>query len=104
MPATGTPLQVTVGWFKAINAQDAQLATSYFTGDARYMMEWGPASDWSTFRSFRCMTVSATPTNAEVHCSFNESASPSEGNPASGWSVDLRHGPEGWLIDNYGQG
>jgi hypothetical protein len=50
------------------------------------------------------MTVSATPTNAEVHCSFNESASPSEGNPASGWSVDLRQRPEGSLIDNYGQG
>ena len=49
------------------------------------------------------MTVSATPTNAEVHCSFNESASPSEGNPAS-WSVDLRQRPEGSLIDNYGQG
>jgi hypothetical protein len=105
VPASGSPLQVTVGWFSAINAQDAPLARSYFTTKARPQMEWsGPASEWSSFTKLHCSTVSKTSRSAEVFCRFDESASPSEGNPSSAWAVYLTHTARGWLIDNYGQG
>ena len=106
VPASGSPLQVTVGWFGAINAQDAPLARSYFTPEARPQMDWsGPASEWSSFTKLHCETVSRTSRSAEVRCTFDESASPSEGNPDSFWGVYLTatH-PRGWLIDSYGQG
>ena len=105
VPATGSPLQVTVGWFSAINAQDAPLARSYFTPQARGQMDWsGGPSDWSTFTKLHCNTVSRTSRSAEIYCAFDESASPSEGNPDSFWDVYLTDTPHGWLIDNYGQG
>jgi hypothetical protein len=105
VPASGSPLQVTVGWFGAINAQDAPLARSYFTPEARPQMDWsGPASEWSSFTKLHCETVSRTSRSAEVRCTFDESASPSEGNPDSFWDVYLTATPRGWLIDSYGQG
>jgi hypothetical protein len=105
VPASGNPLQVTVGWFSAINAQDAPLARSYFTPEARPQMDWsGPPSQWSSFTKLHCETVSTTSRSAEVRCTFDESASPSEGNPDSFWDVYLTDTPRGWLIDSYGQG
>jgi len=105
VPASGSPLQVTVGWFNAINAQDAPLARSYFTPEARPQMEWsGPVSEWSSFTKLHCNTVSRTSRSAEIYCTFDESASPSEGNPSSFWDVYLTDTPRGWLIDSYGQG
>jgi hypothetical protein len=105
VPASGSPLRVTVGWFSSINAQDARLARSYFTPEARPQMEWtGPASEWSSFTKLHCNTVSRTPSSAEVHCTFDESSSPSEGNPSTFWDVYLTDTHRGWLIDNYGQG
>ncbi|MGD0981750.1 MAG: hypothetical protein ABR946_09760 [Solirubrobacteraceae bacterium] len=105
VPASGSPLQVTVGWFGAINARNAPLARSYFTPEARPQMDWsGGVSDWSSFTRLHCKTVSRTPRSAEVYCTFDESASPSEGNPSSFWDVYLRYTPRGWFIDNYGQG
>ena len=103
--ASRNPLAVTVGWFGAINAQDAPLARSYFTPHARPQMEWsGPPSQWSSFTRLHCETVSTTSRSAEVRCTFDESASPSEGNPDSFWDVYLTDTPRGWLIDSYGQG
>lgn len=104
VPASGNPLQVTVGWFNAINAQEAPLARSYFTTEARPQMDWGPPSQWSSFTKLHCATASTTSGSAEVRCTFDESASPSEGNPSSFWDVYLTDTPRGWLIDNYGQG
>jgi hypothetical protein len=105
VPARGNPLQVTIGWFSAINAQDAPLARSYFTPEARPQMDWsGPPSQWSSFTKLHCETVSAMSSSADVHCTFDESASPSEGTPSSFWDVYLTDTPRGWLIDNYGQG
>jgi len=105
VPASANPLQVTVGWFSSINAQDAPLARSYFTPEARPQMEWsGPPSEWSSFTKVHCETVSATSRRAEVHCTFDESASPSEGNPSTFWDVYLTDTARGWLIDSYGQG
>jgi len=105
VPASGSPLQATVGWFSAINAQDARLARSYFTPEARGQMDWsGPPSDWSSFTKLHCNTVSRMSRSAEVYCTFDESASPSEGTPSSFWDVSLIDTPRGWLIDNYGQG
>ena len=105
VPASGGPLQVTIGWFGAINAQDAPLARSYFTREERWQMDWsGPSSDWSSFTKLHCKTASRSSRTAEVYCTFDESASPSEGNPDSFWDVDLTDTPRGWLIDGYGQG
>lgn len=100
----GTPLQAALGWFAAVNAKDSQKAKTYFAVSARDMMDWGPASEWSTFANIHCTTSSATQTHALVRCTFDESSSPTEGNPDSWWSVELRRGQQGWLIDNYGQG
>jgi lipocalin len=44
-----------------------------------------------------------TATDAVVKCTFHESQSPSEGNPDTFWSIELRHYRGRWLIDNYGQ-
>jgi hypothetical protein len=99
----GTPLHAVLGWFAAINAKDAQSAKSYFAASARYMMDWGPASEWSTFAKVHCTTRSATRTHALLGCTFDESSSPTEGSADTWWSVDLQRVGQNWLIDNYGQ-
>lgn len=98
-----TPVRVTLAWFKAINDKNAKKPRSYFTPGARYMMDWGPASSWSTFTKLQCQSLSMTATDAVVKCTFHESQSPSEGNPDTFWSIELRHYRGRWLIDNYGQ-
>lgn len=98
-----TPIGASMGWFNAINAQSPSLARSYFTPGARSMMDWGPASEWSTFTNIRCKKLSATRTRSEVSCTFHESPSRTEGNPVSYWSIELVRSGRRWLIDNYGQ-
>jgi hypothetical protein len=70
-------------------------------------MDWGggDTSTWSTFTDLHCKTLKQSARTATVYCSFKESASPSEGNPDSFWTVSLERTPSGhWLINNYGQG
>jgi hypothetical protein len=100
----GTPIHAALSWFAAINAKHAQKARSYFWAPDRYLMNWGPASEWSTFSNVRCATTSATRTHAQLRCTFNESASPSEGNPDTFWDIYLRRVHQNWLIATYGQG
>ncbi len=98
-----TPLKMTLGWFKAINEKNAREAKPYFMPSARYMMDWGPPTNWSTFTKLHCKTLSRTRTHASVKCTVHESASPSEGNRDTFWSVNLRLVSRKWLIDDYGQ-
>jgi hypothetical protein len=99
----GTPLHAALGWFAAINEKNDGKAASYLAPAARGMMDWGPASAWPVFAHVHCTTTSATRADAELNCTFNESSSPSEGNPDTWWSVHLRRDNQAWLIDSYGQ-
>jgi hypothetical protein len=102
-----TPLQATLSWFAAVNAKDGAAAVAHFVPADASMMNWGngDTSTWSTFTRLRCKQLSAGAASATVYCSFDESQSPSEGNPDSFWTVSLARQPDGrWLIDNYGQG
>jgi hypothetical protein len=101
--ATATPRGTVLAWFAAINGKDARTARSYFAPDARYMMDWGPVSGWPRFTKLHCKTLSRRRAHAGVHCTFHESRSPSEGNPDTWWSIDLRRAGRRWLIENYGQ-
>jgi hypothetical protein len=103
----GTPLQATLSWFAAVNAKDRAAAVAHFVPADAGMMNWGngDTSTWSTFTRLRCKPLSQDAASAAVYCSFDESQSPSEGNPDSFWTVSLARQPDGrWLIDNYGQG
>jgi hypothetical protein len=105
--AYGTPLQATLSWFAAVNAKDRAAAVAHFVPADAGMMNWGngDTSTWSTFTRLRCQPLSQDAASAVVYCSFDESQSPSEGNPDTFWSVWLARQPDGrWLIDNYGQG
>jgi hypothetical protein len=102
-----TPLAAAQSWFAAINAKDLKSAQSHFVVSQRSMMDWGggDTATWSTFSHLHCKTLSHSGVAAVIYCSFSESASPSEGNPDSFWTISLQrsgHGP--WLINNYGQG
>ena len=71
------------------------------------LMDWGngDTSTWSTFTKLRCKPLSQGAESATVYCSFDESQSPSEGNPDSSWTVSLARQPDGRrLIGNYGFG
>ena len=103
-PSRATPMQSTLGWFDAINAHDRRRLLSYVDPSAYSMMGWARPSDgWGTFTHLKCKPLGRTP-QAELECTFNESASSVEGNPDSFWDVYLQHTGRGWLIDNYGQG
>jgi len=102
-----TPLQAALSWFAAVNAKEAAAAVAHFVPADADMMNWGngDTSTWSTFTRLRCKPLSQDAASATVYCSFDESQSPSEGNPDSFWTVWLARQPDGrWLIDNYGQG
>ena len=102
-----TPLQATLSWFAAVNAKDKAAAVAHFVPADAGMMNWGngDTSTWSTFTRLRCKPLSQDTASATVYCSFDESQSPSEGNPDTFWTVTLTRQPDGrWLIDNYGQG
>ena len=105
--AFATPLQATLSWFAAVNARDREAAVAHFVPADAGMMNWGngDTSTWSTFTRLHCKPLSQDAASATVYCSFDESQSPSEGNPDSFWTVWLARQPDGrWLIDNYGQG
>jgi hypothetical protein len=102
-----TPLALAQSWFKSINSKDVSAAQGDFVPSARSMMDWGggDAGTWSTFTKLRCKTLQQSGRNATVYCSFNESPSPSEGNPDSFWTISMQRSDSGhWLINNYGQG
>ena len=102
-----TPLKATLSWFAAVNVKDQAAAVAHFVPADAFRMDWGngDTSTWPTFTALRCKPLSSGHTSATVYCSFDESQSPSEGNPDTFWTVDLTHQIDGrWLIDNYGQG
>jgi hypothetical protein len=104
---TLTPQATALAWFHAINTNNVAAARRLFTPTGINMITWmnGPPSDQSTFSSVSCQTVSKTDSNSTVHCTFKESASPSEGNPDSFWNLSMvKSSDNRWLIDNYGQG
>jgi hypothetical protein len=106
-PSFGTPLQATLSWFAAVNAKDGAAAAAHFVPADANMMNWGngDTSTWSTFTRLRCKPLRQDAASATVYCSFDESQSPSEGNPDTSWTVGLARQPDGrWLIDNYGSG
>ena len=102
-----TPLQAALSWFAAVNAKDRAAAVAHFLPARANEMNWGggDTATWSTFTGVRCQTTSQAAASAAVYCSFTESASPSEGNPDSSWTVWLDRQPDGrWLIEDYGNG
>ncbi len=106
-PAFATPLAATLSWFAAVNAKDRAAAVAHFVPADASMMGWGngDTSTWSTFTRLRCKPLSSGAASATVYCSFDESQSPSEGNPGTFWTVWLARQTDGrWLINNYGQG
>jgi len=102
-----TPLEATLSWFAAVNAKNRAAAVAHFVPADASMMDWGngDTSTWSAFSRLRCKPLSSGAASATVYCSFDESQSPSEGNPDTFWTVWLARQTDGrWLIDNYGQG
>lgn len=102
-----TPLAAAQSWFTAINAKNLRSAQGHFVASQRSMMDWGggDTATWSTFTKLHCKTLNDSGEAATVYCSFTESASPSEGNPDSFWTISLqRKVPGPWLINNYGRG
>jgi hypothetical protein len=104
---SSTPLATAQSWFRAINSKDLHSAQDHFAVSQRSMMDWGggDTATWSTFTHLHCKTLRDSGKVAIVYCSFSESASPSEGNPDSFWTISMERNTGGtWLINNYGQG
>jgi hypothetical protein len=102
-----TPLKATLSWFAAVDAKDSAASVAHFSPADASKMDWGngDTSTWPTFTRLHCKPLSSGAASATVYCSFDESQSPSEGNPDTFWTVWLTHQTGGrWLIDNYGQG
>jgi len=102
-----TPVAAAQAWFTAVNDKNLAVAQSHFVASQRSMMDWGGGdkATWSTFTKRHCKTLRDSGKTAIVYCSFTESASASEGNPDSFWTISLqRKSPGPWLINNYGQG
>lgn len=105
--ATESPTQVAMSWFNAINTNDVLAAQKPFQSSRVGQIAWmkEPAADQSRFTDIHCHNTELTATTAEVLCTFSESASITEGNPDTFWSISFqRSSTNGWLIDNYGQG
>ena len=101
-----TPVQTAVAWFHAINTDNVAVARGLYVQSQVGQIAWlnQPRSDLSTFSDIRCRPTSTSSNTAAVLCTFKESASPSEGNPDSFWSVYMQRAPKGrWLINGYGQ-
>jgi hypothetical protein len=96
-------MQVAFAWSMAINQHDTRKAKSYFAPEARYIMDWGPAYNWGESTNLRCRQIPQARSEAHMYCTFHESSSPSEGQPASQWSIDFRRAGRKWLINNYGE-
>jgi hypothetical protein len=105
--STSTPSQVALKWFKAIDTHNVLAADRLFApsqvGEIAWMKQ--PAKDQSKFTVVRCHTTVVTSQRAAVLCTFTESASPTEGDPVTFWSISFQRGAMNqWLINNYGQG
>jgi hypothetical protein len=101
-----TPTLVALAWFKAINSNDIRSAQRLFEPSQVGQIAWmnQPAADQSKFTDIHCRTTALTTNTAAVLCTFAESASPTEGNPDTLWTISFhRSARNGWLIDNYGQ-
>jgi hypothetical protein len=106
-PVAASPLSAALSWFSAINHKDLAAAQAHFVPEDRDMMDWGggDTSTWSTFTHLRCRTMNTSKMEAGLYCSFKESASSSEENPVSFWTISMVREKNGaWLINNYGQG
>lgn len=104
---SAAPKQVAIAWFNAINSNNVRVADRLFEPRAVVQISWmkEPASDQSKFTDIHCKQTVLTAKRAAVLCTFAESASPTEGNPDTFWSIEFsRSSKSGWLIDNYGQG
>ena len=106
-PPRSTPLNSTLGWFKAINAHNRRELVSYVAPVDIDQMGWArPSAPWAKFTHLRCRTLAGSNhSHAQIYCAFDESGTPAEeGNPDTFWDVELLHTRDGWLIDSYGQG
>ena len=104
---SATPTQVAMSWFDTINSNDVRAAYRLFEPSQIDQIAWmkQPASDQSKFTDIHCRVTVMTKKRATVLCTFAESASPTEGQPSTSWSVSFqRSTTNGWLINNYGQG
>ena len=95
-----TPLEATLSWFAAVNAKDRAAAVAHFVPADASMMNWGngDTSTWSTFTRLRCKPLSSGAASATVYCAFDESQSPSAGNPDTFWTVWLARQPDDWRL------
>jgi len=103
-----TSVQAAQNWFGAINAKDLHQVDAAMTGSTANPQASGwsswPPSEWSTFGDVHCHRVHLRVSGTYVHCSFAESASPSEGNPDTFWTLTMIESPGGrWLVQGYGQ-
>ena len=105
-PSRATPMNSTLGWFRAINSHNRKRLLFYVATSAQDQMGWArPSVAWSKFTDLHCKSLkTSVRSSAEVLCTFHESASPTEGNPDSFWDIYLRRTSSGWLIYSYGQG
>jgi hypothetical protein len=102
-----TPTQDAIAWFNAINSHDVHAAHELYEPAEVDQISWmnQPARDQSKFTDVHCHSTFITNKRASVLCTFVESASPTEGQPVSFWSISFQHSSNhGWLIDDYGQG
>lgn len=99
-----SPVETTIGWFKAVDDRDAPLALAHFAAAARDQMKW---SSWGpSFTHLHCSPQSESAKEAEVYCRYAEINDPGTGmSNQDFWDVYLQREPSGrWLINNYGQG
>lgn len=102
-----SPTQTALAWFQAINTDNAGAAKKLFLPSQRDQIAWmeQPAADQSTFSNIHCKKMKGTEVRANVLCTFVESASPTEGNPDTFWTISFSLSKtHKWLISNYGQG
>lgn len=104
-PSRSTPRGSTLGWFRATNAHDRQRLLFYVAPSARNQMGWAtPSASWPKYTDLHCWTRTSTSSNADLRCTFHESASPTDGTPWNFFDVYLRRFKRVWLIVSYGQG
>lgn len=99
------PAETAQAWFAAIDSKSPAAVASYSPpGSAVWDVSF-PPSQWPTFTSVTCKTLTASAATAEVNCTFNESQAPAVGNPDSFWNLSMVRAANGrWLVASYGQG
>jgi hypothetical protein len=106
-----TPVSAALGWFAAINAHNRPRALSYLGPYARRQLGWMRGNEpWGKWTNLHCRRLDVPtsellyPGDADVECTFHESAVAAEPNPQSFWDIYLYRSSSGWLIHDYGQG